>query len=343
MPSAGAGDELRALLRELATADAPGLVAEARLAARGRARALIEDLLVEELLRAARAPQRPAGRSQETAPAPAPAPPTLAPETPADGDAWWAYCIVRAAEAKPVLSQVEGVEPGTSVEMVDRDGVAALVSRVPLAEYNDRRLREHLEDIEWVEQIARAHEAVLERVLAQATIVPLRLCTLYRDVEGVRRLLRDRRSELLQCIVAIDGCTEWGVKVFATRQTEPGGEVSDTMEASGADYLTQRRQERELAERAWELEERCSEEVHERVGAVAREARVNPPQVPEAHGRDAAMLLNGAYLIERAAVDRLHEVVLALREEWEPQGFSIEPSGPWPPYNFVSAPAGMVA
>ena len=46
------------------------------------------------------------------------------------------------------------------MEALVEGDLAALLSPVPLAEYGDERLREHLEDISWLERTARAHEAV---------------------------------------------------------------------------------------------------------------------------------------------------------------------------------------
>jgi len=244
---------------------------------------------------------------------------------------------------------LEGIEPGTQVELVANGELAALVSAVPLAEYDDERLREHLEDLEWVERTARAHEGVLDRVLRDATIVPLRLCTIYRDHDGVRRLLRESAATLLEGLAAVDGSIEWGLKVFAdpwAAPTVPGTEAGDdgpgAGDRPGAAYLARRQHERTRAERVVELRARCVEAVHERLSRLAREATSNPPQRPELHGRDAVMLLNAAYLIERGRVEELHDAVRALQSEWQPLGFALELTGPWPAYNFISSAAGVM-
>jgi hypothetical protein len=342
MAAGRAKDSLEALLEEIAAADAPELVAQARAAAQARARALIEEALVDELLRAA-------GRLVQPKPEP------RRPEQAEVGDAWWTYCILSEADARAVSPKLEGIEPGSGVEVVAEGGLAALASQVPLAEYDDDRLREHLEDIEWVEQTARAHEAVLDRVLGDATIVPLRLCTIYRDLDGVRRLLRQRAEELFESLAAVDGCTEWGVKLFAepgALQTAPVAEDEASSadapeppaeEPSGAQYLARRQRQRMLATQADELRTRCAEEIHRRLAEVARETRVNPLQRPELHGREEEMLLNAAYLVSRDRSKELQAAVERLREEWEGRGFLLELTGPWPPYNFVSGQAGMMA
>ncbi len=84
---------------------------------------------------------------------------------------------------------------------------------------------------------------------------------------------------------------------------------AERSESRGAAYLQQRQQERALAEQAGEVRARCVEGVHERLGASARASAANPPQRPEVHGRELAMLLNGAYLVERDRMGEFREAV----------------------------------
>ncbi len=359
-----ADDALRKALSQLASADAPELLAEARLAARVRARALIEDAIVEELLRAVAgervADRSPAGgvprRHAETQPSPAPDPGPQS-EEPREGepagrepaaapsaDGWWAYCVIDAGEREAAPVGAPGIEPPGPVELVQEGELAALVSPVPLTEFSDERLREHLNDIEWVERVARLHERVLEQTLERATLVPLRLCTLYTDRDGVARMLREQEPVLRQALASLRGRREWGVKLFAdpdrlldavTERSSPDSAGA----ASGTAYMQRRQRERELSERAQELGDEIAEEIHARLEQVADAARANAPQRQEVHGRDGRMLLNGVYLVPREREDDFADLVSSLREQRQESGFELELTGPWPPYNFVSTSA----
>jgi hypothetical protein len=339
--------ELRAVLRELAAADAPELIESARRRARARVERILEDELVEELLVALASARtsHPAAHAPEPEPLQSTPPQTAAAAGPEQGQAWWTYCILWEQDAASAAFALEGVEPDTAVEAICDGDLAALVSPVPLAEYGDESLRAHLEDLAWVERTARRHEEVLEAALREATIVPLRLCTLYHHRDGVRRLLREQRSALKEGLGRVDGCLEWGIKLFSDPQSAPPQENGpDAGEGGrGATYLLRRQQERALAEKAAEVRARCAEVVHDRVAALARSATTNPPQRPEVHGRALTMLLNGAYLIERDRTAELREAVAALQDEWAALGFTIELTGPWPPYNFVSGAAGVLS
>jgi hypothetical protein len=303
-----------------------------------RAEQLIEDALVDELLAAA-------GRIREPVPREAP---RRTDGKSSSEQAWWIYCVLAAQDAGELPPDLEGVEAGTVVEILREGELAALVSAVPAQEYDDVRLREHLEDLAWVERTARRHEAVLEAALANVTIVPLRLCTLYRDREGVRRLLSEHADSLRHSLSEVDGCAEWGVKVFADRSVAVVGEEvppddeDPTAPRPGATYLAHRQRERNRAERASELRARCVEEIHQRVSACARSSTINPPQRPELHGRELAMVLNGVYLVERERTEDLRRTVAELEGDWASHGFVLELTGPWPAYNFVSGAAGVM-
>jgi hypothetical protein len=273
-----------------------------------------------------------AGRGRHAEPAPKAA---AEPE----GDGLWAYCVTRGGEPPAV----DGVH-GASVERVEREGLTAFVSRVPLAEFGEDPLRRNLNDLDWLERVARRHEAVLDRALEDRTIVPLRICTIFADEEGVARMLAERRSALGTALDVLDGRQEWGVKLLvdraalerAARASAPDAfdDEVETRSAGGA-YMLRRRQERQLREIADRLAQDLAEDVHARLQDWATDAVVNPPQNPELSGHEGEMLLNAAYLVETAKAERLHELVAELRELHRGLGARLELTGPWPPYNFV--------
>lgn len=308
------------------------------LLARAEAEAVEE--LKRALLRAAlrheaqarRASPRPAATE---APPAQPAEPAAAPA----GDGLWAYCITRTSEAP----QIDGVH-GSPVERIEAEGLTVLVSRVPLSEFGEDALRRNLNDLDWLERVARDHETVLERALAGGTIVPLRICTIFTDEEGAAHMLSERRTALDTALDVLDGREEWGVKLTvdraaleaAARDRAPD-DLDQQLEgqSAGGAYMLRRRRERQLREAADRLAGGLAEDVHARLQDWATDAVVNPPQNPELSGHEGDMLLNAAYLVEAAKVERLQELVEELRERHRELGARIELTGPWPPYNFV--------
>ena len=314
-------------LARWAAGRAPELVARAEAEA-------VEELkraLVEAALSQSGAPAAPTFTRRRPEPEPEPSDQM--------GDALWAYCVMRGT-GTPAAAGVHGA----TVERVEHAGLVALVSRVPLAEFGEGPLRRNLNDLDWLERVARGHEAVLERALERGTIVPLRICTIFADDEGVARMLEERSTVLDTALDALEGRQEWGVKLLvdraaleaSVRESTPGAtdEEGEGFGAGGA-YMLRRRQERQLREAADRLAAGLAEDVHARLQDWAADAVVNPPQNRELSGHEGDMVLNAAYLVETIKVARLHELVDELRERHRELGARLELTGPWPPYNFV--------
>ena len=319
-------------LARWAAARAPELLARAE----AEAVAALRDALIAAALPRAQA-------------APAPRPPEAAP-APQQGDALWVYCVQRAGG--PPAPEAEGVAGGP-LELIESDGLAALVSRVPLAQFGEEPLRRNLNELPWLERVARAHEAVLERALSVATIAPLRLCTIYESPDRVRAMLAAGRERFLQTLEVLEGRQEWGVKLLldAERLTEearrrtPDAEAHDAELAGrgeGAGYMLRRRLERQVAETADALAAEVAHQVHARMQDWAVDAVTRPPQNRELSGHEGDMALNAAYLVEADRVGGLRELVAELEAHHRAVGARIELTGPWPPYNFVP-PGGAEA
>lgn len=260
---------------------------------------------------------------------------------PEAGELWWAYCVLRDRDRDAAPVGMEGIA-GRRVECIHTDDLAVLVSRVPAAEFAADPLTHNLNDLAWLERVARGHEAVLDGVLAQNTIVPLRMCTLFESGRGVREMLERQRTSLSDALDSLEGRLEWAVKVLVDRDRLMDAARPSTTEAEesaaageGGAYLQRRRAERGARDAASRLAADTAEQVHARLQDWAIDARTRPPQNRELSGHEGEMVLNAAYLIERERTGELHEIVAELEEHHRGLGARIELTGPWPPYNFV--------
>lgn len=253
--------------------------------------------------------------------------------------ALWAYCVARAGADLP--GGLPGVDGRHPVERLEHDDLSALVSRVPLAEFGEEPLHRNLNDFAWLERVARGHQAILERALAQATIVPLRLCTIFEDEDGAHRMLAEQRPDFGAALEALAGHEEWAVKLLVDPATldaaarARAGAADLPAEGSGAAYMLRRRHDREVRELADQLAAELAADVHEQLKGRATDAVRGRPQDPKLSGLEGTMLLNGAYLVEAGKAGRLRELAAELQERHRELGARLEVSGPLPPYNFA--------
>ncbi len=341
---------LRAALDGLAARDAAALLDAAREEARARVQATLADVLTESMLdhvlravapgdAAARAPRRAVASADSTiagARSPEARSQSSAEQVPA-GVATYVYGVLADAEAGRVVPPA-GIDADHPVRVLEHGELAALASSVPLADFDEHRLRERLSDMSWVEQVARRHEAVLESALRTATVVPMRMCTIFRDDDGVRAMLARDHDALWGALEGLAGKAEWGLKAF--RSAPRAGRATDPVPpeagpASGTGYLERQREARRRRERAGAALAEACDAVHRRLAAVSADAALLSLQRPEVSGHPGEMLLNAAYLVGDDRCEAFHDAVRAVEPAAQDVGIELVLTGPWPAYNFV--------
>src|SRR5881392_1022396 len=101
----------------------------------------------------------------------------------------YTYAVARPVPGlKEALTGAYGVA-GTGVHLVGTTGLAAAVSPVPAEDFGEEALKANLEDLHWLEAVARAHHDVVETLSTRTTVLPLRLATVYLDDIRVRQML----------------------------------------------------------------------------------------------------------------------------------------------------------
>lgn len=265
-----------------------------------------------------------------------------------DDVGWYLYGVV-SAEAAPTRLEQPAVDPRHGVVALAEGPVAGVTSRVSLQEFDERALPQRLADAQWLEQKIRAHEQVLEAVLATASVVPCRFCTVYGSEDDLRQFLADRGEALAGALKRVEGRVELGVKAYvdrdrfaetAARRTDSIRELSERVSQAegGRAYLEGRRLEQLVGDALARFSANVAPELHERLLAVAEDGVLLALQRPELSGRDEDMLFNGAYLVADAA--RFEQELTRLATGHRDDGVDVELTGPWPPYNFVPPELG---
>lgn len=283
------------------------------------------------------------------------------------GTAAWLHGVVPAATVA-TLAPTAGLGD-LPVRVVRASGLAAVVSAVPLPEYGEQSLRRNLEDLTWLEHVARVHHRVVDTLARGGPVVPARLATVHTDERRLAALLDERRADLTATLDRLAGHQEWGVKGYLV----PGGPTGFVPEAAergrggpradesggggsgesggrgagsgesggggaGAAYLRRRRAQLLARESGQQLAARSAAAVHQDLTGYATETRLHQPQDRRLTGAAGPMLLNGAYLVP---VERVATFKAAVAE-FTRSGptLRLELTGPWPPYSFVAGHLG---
>ena len=168
------------------------------------------------------------------------------------------------------------------------------------------------------------HERVVERLMADRAVLPMRFGTRLPDEAALREALVARREEFLAALDRVRGRVEVGVR--AMRPVAAGEATAAPVPASGRDYIEAKLRNGRRAERE-------ASSLHDPLSALAVEARLQP-------ARSAEELLRASYLIESVALARFRGAVERLQRA-HPE-IAILCTGPWPPYGFVGGAARPV-
>ncbi|MFJ8490418.1 GvpL/GvpF family gas vesicle protein [Streptomyces sp. NPDC094038] len=260
----------------------------------------------------------------------------------------YAYAVLHAVEdLGAALDGVEGVA-AAPVRLVPESSASALsaaVSSVPAHDFREEALRRHLEDLDWLETVARAHHTVIEALAARTTVLPLRLATVYLDDGRVGAMLREEADAFSRALERLAGHLEWGVKIYVEPQPDP--RVTDTASAAdtadglspGRAYLRARRSQRHSRDQSYQAARQAADRV-ETIGRTmaAGHARHRVQQGELAAG-GGENVVNDAYLLPRAAAADFRAQVLGAVEGLS--GIRIDVTGPWAPYSFATPPGAQ--
>lgn len=271
------------------------------------------------------------------------------PSTPADENrGWYLYGITRAEQgtrdSTSAFTQTDANEP---VEAIASGDVLAVVRRVPLDDFSPEALSTQAEDPAWIEAIVRQHNAVIEAVHRTRSILPAKFGCVYASAEDVQTALHDEHDTLLARLNWIDGCDEWGVRLY--------GDVATIRQRADMEQESVQRLRQELASaspgRAYFLERKLADELANAVDHLlddlvgqayaycarrAREGQVSRRMAGSRLPQDeeSAEILRAAFLVPRESADAFIEDVRRFPES-QP-GLWCEYSGPWPPYSFAA-------
>jgi len=240
------------------------------------------------------------------------------------------YCIIPCTAARTFDGVAIGGKDGT-IHTVCHQGLAAVVSDSLVTQYQSTR------------QNMMAHEKVLETVMREFTLLPVRFGTVTDSaspVQDIRKLLASRSDEFKKLLREMEDKVELGVKAFWRDEKA----VFEEIVAENADI---RRLRNSLSGKSSEATHfgriRLGEMVKEALERKrAREgARILLPLRRVAHSvrenevLGDRMIVNAAFLVDRARETEFDHAVSKLDEQLS-ERVVFKYVGPAPPYNFVS-------
>ncbi|MFE5621261.1 GvpL/GvpF family gas vesicle protein [Streptomyces virginiae] len=228
---------------------------------------------------------------------------------------------------------------------LDATGPAApafVTSQVPHADWREEALRTHFEDLGWLEATARAHHHVIQALSDRATVLPLRMATLYQDEERALAALREQRPAFADRLALLAHHAEYGVKVYVRPDVAGAGDAAPPAAAPapaspGKAYLQARKRQHHAREDRYQQAARAAERIAAAAAPHATHAVRHPTQsgalTRGEAGEDGENVLNDAYLVPDDRAETFRRAVQQAGEDLP--GVRVDITGPWAPYSFA--------
>jgi hypothetical protein len=257
----------------------------------------------------------------------------------------YVYAILPSAApaaASLELGELNGIN-GSPVTGVEVSGLVAAVSEVPATEFETEPLNALVRSMDWLGPRAALHQEVNARLFAQTdALIPLAFGAIYRDRSGIAAMLAGEHDALLASLHRVSQRAEWvlslqrnadqALAALESRSVALRGlrdRIADG--APGRAYLLARQvgalQRREIQAQDGQAVAALNTVLTHAEGAIAEQLEGES---------DSDLLARLSLLVRRQDEPAWLAAVEAYQENWQPAGYDLRLTGPWPPYRFSS-------
>lgn len=267
---------------------------------------------------------------------------------PAEKQLIYLYCITAIP---PVLK--EAAKLVRSLYFVYHIGLYAIAGKAADSEFGEESLKANIADLEWVKTKISSHEKVIEAVMSNTCVIPFKFATLFSTDESLKAMLTKYAGQFKAILENLKGKEEWGVKIYCDMEKLKASIINDESEIlkieneinsslPGKAFFLNKKKDELIKDVLSRKINECGQESFELLEELSVDARINKLLPQEVTEKKEDMVLNSAFLVNKLKVNDFTNIVDNLKMYYEDQGFSIDCTGPWPPYNFCGLPKEKV-
>ena len=189
-----------------------------------------------------------------------------------------------------------------------------------------------------IKSTAVQHEEVVEKLMENFTVLPMKLTTLFSRKEDVLSMMEKYYDDFKGNLNRLHGKVEFGLKVLWDADAVKKRLASDSLQnncqtvisgtSPGKDFIKRKFTEH-IADKGFKEEaDKRIREIDSFFSKFAAEKKLEKL-------RSTTLLLSVAYLVEKTKQDRFRQAFEHLKRNIPPE-LKYMFSGPWPPYNFIA-------
>jgi len=222
---------------------------------------------------------------------------------------------------------VNGVDGSGRITALPSGPITAWISSVDAASFASA-LEQNIENLERLAEATLRHQksvaAIAER--SPKTLLPTRFGVVFSSIEALQQDLAARQKSILAAAKRVEGCEEWGVKVFqiAPRRSNAAFKTA----SSGSEYLQKKAASLGDQNSGPDAETQAfARRLAAIARGVARSGKVSSGQ--------RGLQWQATFLVPRSRRKAWDNFLRTYAQRWAEER-QIECTGPWPPYSFVT-------
>ena len=216
--------------------------------------------------------------------------------------------------------------------------VAALIARVPIAEYCGVNGERNLADASWLAPRVRRHAELVDRTMQWSPVFPIPFGTFYKTIESLTAFMKVHGATIGAFLNLVENKEEWELRAEAEFDN---GEFLDTLAcdyrpdwralSKGARYMRVCRDREALLELARTNAAAAICDYLAKIEPLTASVRELPPG-RELDPKAREKIARYALLVDKANVNQLREHVHTTAASLDHVAIAL--SGPWPPFSF---------
>ncbi|MEL6557635.1 MAG: GvpL/GvpF family gas vesicle protein [Bacteroidota bacterium] len=243
------------------------------------------------------------------------------------------------------LIYVYGVTPNDNCEIAFNN-LSALYEYVPESEFGEGSFQNNLQNTEWLTEKALAHQTTLEQAAKEKIVIPFKFGSIFKSADNVVQMLKEKHQQFELLLEKLREREEWGIKLFyeSTSLTSWIEEHHETItqlntelknSTPGKAFLLKKQYETKIREAVKAEINAVRQQLYTEIQTLTDHFKLEKETDRSLTREKGINTLNLPILIQKTKVDQVQTLVENYRKNYGERGFSLELTGPWPPYNFV--------
>lgn len=241
-----------------------------------------------------------------------------------------------------------GIDGVHIVYALPLDSTTAIVCELDETDYSEEALQERMNnDMEWLQEKAMHHHEALLVLHSQYTLIPMKFCTIYKNIENLAGKMEKSQEDIHQLFAKLKGNQEWNLKIYCDdsvlkehvmshNATIAAKQEEISQLSPGKQFFQKRKLDLWVQKELEEEKNKICRQLHEEISQLALADKVKRNWNKEVTGRNVDMSWNSVYLLQSDSVETFLQDIQEKKRVYAEHGWTLEASGPWPAYHFVS-------